>query len=335
MVNQYTIATLGSHSALQILHGAKKEGFKTLLITTKEKMSLYRRFEFIDEYLEISSFKEFPAYEKKLKSKNIIIVPHGSFVAYLGTQANKDMKLLHFGSKAVLDWESKRDKQHRWLSQAKILLPQTYSTIHDAKFPVIVKKYGAAGGSGYFVAGSREEFDTQIKNLDTDYTIQQYIVGVPLYIHYFYSPLTGKMEVMSMDRRYETDVDAIGRLPARDQLDLAIKPTFTVVGNSPLVIRESLLEECFQMGERVVQTSQKLIGGKGLYGPFCLETIITPDQKIYTIEISTRIVAGTNLFTHGSAYSYLSYDESMSTGRRIAREIKNAIKENKLEQILE
>lgn len=34
-VTDYTIATLGSHSSLQILKGAKDEGFKTLCIAKK------------------------------------------------------------------------------------------------------------------------------------------------------------------------------------------------------------------------------------------------------------------------------------------------------------
>ena len=89
------------------------------------------------------------------------------------------------------------------------------------------------------------------------------------------------------------------------------------------------------MGARVVETSKKLIGRRGIFGPFCLETIITPDMKFSIIEISCRIVAGTNLFINGSAYSWLYYNEPMSTGRRIAREIKNAIKDNKLELLLD
>ena len=53
------------------------------------------------------------------------------------------------------------------------------------------------------------------------------------------------------------------------------------------------------------------------------------------MEISARIVAGTNLFIDGSPYSYLNYDEPMSTGRRIAREIKNALLSNSLELVLD
>jgi 5-formaminoimidazole-4-carboxamide-1-(beta)-D-ribofuranosyl 5'-monophosphate synthetase len=87
------------------------------------------------------------------------------------------------------------------------------------------------------------------------------------------------------------------------------------------------------MGERVVKVSQKL-EPDGLFGPFCLETIVTPDLEFYVFEISARIVAGTNPYVGGSPYADLRYDEPMSTGRRIAREIKLAIEQDKLKKVL-
>ena len=68
------------------------------------------------------------------------------------------------------------------------------------------------------------------------------------------------------------------------------------------------------MGDDVVAVSQEICGPKGLFGAFCIETIITPDMQFYVMEISARIVAGTNLFIDGSPYSYLNYSEPMSTG---------------------
>ena len=65
-----------------------------------------------------------------------------------------------------------------------------------------------------------------------NYILQEYVIGVPAYIHYFYSPLTGKLEIMSMDRRYETNVDSLGRIPAAAQGDMNIEPSYVVVGNS-------------------------------------------------------------------------------------------------------
>ena len=50
------IATLGSHCALQVLKGAKAEGFKTVLVCEKKREKLYRRFGFIDEFILVDTF---------------------------------------------------------------------------------------------------------------------------------------------------------------------------------------------------------------------------------------------------------------------------------------
>lgn len=332
---RYKIATLGSHSALQILKGAHDEGFQTLLICTPDRLSLYKRFRFIDQIIQIPTYQDFPKVEQELIRENVIIIPHGSFVAYLGVDKNKKMKVPYFGNKKVLDFESDRLKQRRWMEEAKIPVPRIFSKASEIDAPVMVKAYGAAGGHGYFFAKNKKEFTARIKNLkDKKYLIQEYVIGVPLYVHYFYSPLTNTLEVLSIDRRYETNVDSLGRIPSQNQKGLGIEPSFVVVGNSPLALRESLLADAYDMGERAVKTSQKLIPG-GLWGPFCLETIITPEQKFSIIEISCRIVAGTNLFINGSPYASLYWDKDVSTGRRIAMEIKDAIKSNKLSKILD
>ena len=167
-----------------------------------------------------------------------------------------------------------------------------------------------------------------------DYALQEYIVGVPIYAHYFHSPLTQELEILSFDKRYESNADSIGRIRAEDQLAANIFTSYTIVGNIPVVVRESLLPEFFAMGERVVETSKKMCGGKGLFGSFCLECIVTRKLEIFVFEISARIVAGTNPFIMGSPYSWLKYQEPMSTGRRIAREIKLAIEAGRLLDVL-
>ena len=333
-LKRFKIATLGSHSALQILKGAKDEGFKTLVIATPDRVSLYSRFDFIDKILEIPTFADFPKIEKDLIRENVILIPHGSFVAYLGLEEHKKMKVPYFGNKAVLEWESDRLKQREWLEKAHVPVPRRFKNANEIDAPVLVKAYGAAGGRGYFFAKNKKEFRSKIKNFKPkNYIIQEYVIGVSAYVHYFYSPLSKKLEILSIDRRYETNVDSLGRIPSHNQRGLGIEPSFVVVGNSPLVLRESLLADAFEMGERTVAASQKLMDG-GLWGPFCLEAIITPTQEFFVIEISCRIVAGTNLFINGSPYSSLYYDKEVSTGRRIAMEIKRAIKTRSLNKIL-
>ncbi len=49
-----------------------------------------------------------------------------------------------------------------------------------------------------------------------------------------------------------------------------------------------------------------------MIGPFCLESVVTDKGEIVVFEFSGRIVAGTNLYTNGSPYSWLYWNEPMS-----------------------
>ncbi len=338
-IGKYKIATLGSHTALQILKGAKDEGFKTVCICEKGRERPYKSYNVADEIILVDSFKDYFKIEEKLIKQNAIIIPHGSFVAYIGPEKMKEVKAMHYGARGILEWEADRNKQRDWMLDAKIKVPKIFNKPEDIDRPVIIKFHGARGGKGYFIANNAKEFYDRYKKYEgtdaatTDYVIQEYIVGVPVYSHYFYSKLTGELEVMGFDKRYESNADSIGRVSAKDQVDVGIRTTYTITGNVPLVLRESILPTIFEMGERVVESSKKLVDG-GLFGPFCLEGIIDPHLDYYIFEISARIVAGTNPYVNGSPYTWLRYNEPMSTGRRIAREIKTAIKENKLNKVL-
>ena len=160
----YTITTLGSHSALQILKGAKDEGFKTAVVCKPDRIPLYTSYEnFVDEILKVKSWRDFPNLEKELLKINAIIIPHGSFVAYLGMDQNKNMGVAYFGNKKVLDWEENRKMQRAWMEEANIKVPHRFRKRDKIDRPVIVKSYGAAGGKGYFTARNQKELDENFK----------------------------------------------------------------------------------------------------------------------------------------------------------------------------
>ena len=71
-----SIATLGSHCALQVLKGAKDEGFKTLLVCEKKREKLYRRFPFIDELIIVEKFSDILNQEiqDKLKQQELSLI---------------------------------------------------------------------------------------------------------------------------------------------------------------------------------------------------------------------------------------------------------------------
>jgi 5-formaminoimidazole-4-carboxamide-1-(beta)-D-ribofuranosyl 5'-monophosphate synthetase len=156
---------------------------------------------------------------------------------------------------------------------------------------------------------------------------------VPVYLQYFYSPVTDSLELLGIDRRYESDIDGLGRIPARQQLGAGAEPSYNVIGNIPLVLRESLLDEVYKMGESFVRGAERLVP-PGMPGPFCLEGVYDSEGRFTTFEFSARIVAGTNLYLDGSPYSGLLYDEPMSMGRRIAREVKVAKRKGRLQKVV-
>jgi 5-formaminoimidazole-4-carboxamide-1-(beta)-D-ribofuranosyl 5'-monophosphate synthetase len=336
-----TIATVCSHSSLQIFNGAKKEGFKTLGISVGEVKKFYDAFPLgkPDEFFTIDNYKDIAKCADELRQKNVIVIPHGSFVEYLGPKNFLSLQVPTFGNRHVLMWESDREKERIWLEGAGITMPKEIKDPRNIEKPVIVKYHGAKGGKGFFIAKTFAEFSKRVKH-DKPYTIQEFVMGTRYYLHYFYSPIQdnaykltkGSLQLLSMDRRDETTIDEVQRLGSIAELEeLGIHPTFVVTGNIPIVMRESLLPQVFKMGEAVVEKSLELFGG--IIGPFCLETVVTEDLEFKVFEISARIVAGTNPYIAGSPYSELIQPD-LSTGRRIAQEIRYGIKQNLLEKIL-
>ncbi|MDD2439691.1 MAG: formate--phosphoribosylaminoimidazolecarboxamide ligase [Methanosarcinaceae archaeon] len=336
-----TIATVCSHSSLQIFDGARKEGFKTLGICVGKPPKFYEAFPKAkpDEFLVVENYGDIMNKAKELREKNTIIIPHGSFVAYLGSDKFMELEVPTFGNRGVLEWESDRDKEREWLLGAGIHMPKKISDPKDINGPVMVKYDGARGGKGFFVAKTYEEFQKLIDPTQK-YTIQEFITGTRYYLHYFYSPLhedgytlsKGNLQLLSMDRRVESNADEIFRLGSpRELLKAGIRPSYVVTGNVPLVARESLLPLIFSLGERVVEESLGLFGG--MIGPFCLETVFTDELEIKVFEISARIVAGTNIYPTGSPYSDF-IQEDLSTGRRLAQEIKYAVETGSLDEII-
>ena len=66
---KYKIATIGSHSALQIFKGAHDEGFGTIAICKKGSESPYRMFNVADEIISIDSYRDFPKIQNQLIKK--------------------------------------------------------------------------------------------------------------------------------------------------------------------------------------------------------------------------------------------------------------------------
>ncbi|MFH1394200.1 MAG: formate--phosphoribosylaminoimidazolecarboxamide ligase [Candidatus Micrarchaeota archaeon] len=329
----FKIATICSHSSLQIFKGARVEGIKTIGIVRKDKRKFYESFPLArpDEFIEVESYEDIP--DQELVEKSAIVIPHGSFVEYTGISFDT-MRAPVFGNRQSVMWERSREKMFEWMKKAGLKKPQILKP-EEVDGPALVKFPGAKGGRGYLIVNSHKEFEEKVGNRPC--MIQEFIIGVRAYPHFFFSPFSdigygtrdGRIELLGVDTRVESSADEIARA-----VSVGLKPklAFTVVGNEPMVLRESLLSEYMEIGRKVSEASFDLFGG--IFGPFCVETIITEDLEIFVFEVSARIVAGTNVYPDGSPYSTYYYDEPMSTGRRIARELKLAKKLNRLQEIV-
>jgi len=304
--DKISIATLASHSSLQIFHGAKLEGFRTIAIITKEREWFYKQFShLIDKFIIVENWKDICKADvvKEIRAYNGIMIPHGSYIEYVGIECAENLEVPIFGLRTLFRVEFDQWMKMELLRRAGIPLPKIYKINDDINELVIVKLSGAKGGKGYFIARSKEEIIKSInymvqrgiiKSLN-EVMIQEYLIGVTAYYHYFYSPLFNRIEILGADIRYESDIDGIKRIPPKAILKIELEPTFTVVGNIPLVLRESLLPKVLEYGIKFVEETRKTLP-PGIIGPFCLESIIDRDMNIKVFEFSGRIVAGTNLY---------------------------------------
>ena len=170
-----SVATLGSHCSLQVLKGAKDEGFKTILVCEKKRERLYRRFSFIDELIIVDKFSEIlnEDVQNKLKKQDAILIPHGTLIAQMSSEEIESISVPIFGNKWILRWESDREMKEKLMREATLPMPKPVIKPEDIEKLVIVKRQGAAGGKGYFMAANAEDYNTKRNQLISEGVISK------------------------------------------------------------------------------------------------------------------------------------------------------------------
>ncbi len=347
IVSSYTgaprLAVPGSHSALQLLRGARDEGVEAVLVATRRQYeAIYSRFEWLySRAVLLESWSDFTEKRtlEKLRELNAVLVPHASLIEYVGADKLVGLELPILGNRYLLEIEASWDRKITLLASAGIETPRIYRSPGEATTPVIVKLPGAKGGRGYRAATPEtlprvlEEL-RQLGYSPEEVTVQELLIGVRLYVHYFASRVMDRVELISMDHRLESNIDGLSRLPPMLAAQLNLEPTFTVVANQPIVARESLLAKILDYGDRFAAAVEKETGHP-MIGPFSLEGVVTDKLEYKVFEFSGRIVAGTNVYMGQPApYGSLYWETPMYMGRRIARELRLAWERGLLEKIV-
>ena len=143
--SDFRIGVLGSHSALEIMDGAKDEGISTIVICQKGRDIPYRRFKRIaDEIIVVDKFSDMASakMQKMFVDTNTIIVPHRALTAYLGYDTiEKKFKVPMFGNRTLFQAEERSfaKNQYYLLQKSKIRMPRLFSDPKKIDRPVIVK----------------------------------------------------------------------------------------------------------------------------------------------------------------------------------------------------
>lgn len=356
--DEITIGVLGSHSALDICRGAKDLGFRTLVVCQKGREKTYDRYYrtgnsrgVVDQTIILDTFSEITEerVQKQMRANNVVFIPHRSFEVYVGFDRIEDAFLLPlFGSRNMLRAEERDAEKNQYylMERGGILYPRVYKSPEEIDRLVLVKapeaqrKYERA----FFFASSSEEFykksaqmlregkitDEGLKKA----VIEEFVIGAQFNFNYFYSLLDERLELLGIDTRRQTNLDGILRLPASQQVEALkyLEVKAIEAGHIACTVKESLLEQIFELGEKFVRVAREVYP-PGIIGPFALQSTFIPgppEERAVVFDISLRVQGSPG--TRFTPYPGYLYGESLSIGKRVALEIRNAIQQNRLEE---
>ncbi|MFH1394336.1 MAG: DUF1297 domain-containing protein, partial [Candidatus Micrarchaeota archaeon] len=305
---EHTIATLGSHSALDVCEGAKKEGFRNVVVAQKGREKTYLQYYrtrkrgkqevgVVDELLLLNKFNEIADRKSVdfLNERKSVFVPNRSFAVYVGyDRIENDFSVPIFGNKYLLRAEERGEEKDQYylMEKAGVRFPRRIASPDKIDRLAIVKVSEAKRSyeRAFFLARSQEEYVDKSEALLKEgkitkkglekAVIEEYIVGAHFNFNFFYSPLNGEVELLGIDTRRQTNLDGFLRLPADQQMELlkAMQPSTIECGHIACTLRESLLEQALEMGQRFADQTAKEYKD-GLIGPFALQGAIQEEGK--------------------------------------------------------
>jgi 5-formaminoimidazole-4-carboxamide-1-(beta)-D-ribofuranosyl 5'-monophosphate synthetase len=364
------VGVVGSHSALDVCDGAVDEGFRTFVICQKGREKTYMDYfkahrsidgnltrGVVDEGVVLDKFKEMlePSFMESMIDDNILFVPNRSFVSYCGIDAVEDDFVVPMvGSRNMLRSEDRGgNKDYYWiLEKAGLPYPKKVEDPQDIDTLTIIKLHHKQKKleRGFYTASTYDEYEQKSRELLRQGVIdeeslkgarmEEYVIGPVFNLDFFHSPLTERgerIELLGVDWRFESSLDGYVRLPAQQQLELNADqrmPEYTVCGHNSATLRESLLEKAFELAEKYVKASVEHYH-PGIIGPFCLQTCVDKDLNFHIYDVAPRVGGGTNVhLSVGHPYGNALWRKSISTGRRLAMEIRMGIEQERLDEIV-
>lgn len=345
-----TIGSLGSHSALDISDGAKDEGFRTVVVCQRGRELPYKlNRRIVDEALVLEKFSLITEERSQalLRERSTLFVPHRAFTTYIPYEEIEGrFRVPLFGNRWVLRAEERTAQRNQYylLERAGVRQPRKFRSPSEIEGLAIVKVQEARRRieRAFFTATDEADFRKKaeeriargiIRREDLEKAvIEEYVVGTYFNFNYFYSPLSGEVEFMGIDRRLQTNLHDYVSLPARQQLETDVVLQNIEIGHMGATIRESMLEQVLENGIKFAEAVKREYP-PGMIGPFALQGAVNKDQEIVIFDVSPR-VPGSPVIGTTSPYTKYTHGIPMSVGRRIAREVHEAIETGRLREIV-
>jgi 5-formaminoimidazole-4-carboxamide-1-(beta)-D-ribofuranosyl 5'-monophosphate synthetase len=349
-----TIACVGSHSALDVCLGARREGIRNLVIAARGRDQTYARHYAtrsdgtgcVDETLLVDHFADVlqPGTQEQLIARNAIFVPNRSFEVYAHQRHSYDeiermFVAPMFGSRSLLRAEERDEpnNQYALLDRAGLRFPRRFRSPDDIDGLTLVKAPHAKVSfeRAFFVVTSPDHFRRRAAELIAggvvtesglaNAVLEEYVLGPTINLNFFWSPILSELELLGTDTRRQTNIDGMRALLAAEQSALPADLTASMeeAGHIAATVTESMLEQAFDMGERFVQAA-RAASPPGIIGPFALQCVIAagPPKTFVVYDVSLRIPGSPG--TKFTPYSAYRWGREISVGERIAREVKLA-----------
>jgi len=346
-----TLACIGSHSALDVCLGARRQRLRTLVVAARGREQTYAKYYAtridgtgcVDETLLVDHFADvvLPAVQQQLSNRNAIFVPNRSFEVYARQRFTYDeietkFTAPMFGSRSLLRAEERDepDNQYALLDRAGLRYPRRLKSPDDIDGLTLVKAPHAKVPyeRAFFVTSSAEHYRRRAaemvaagvvtENGLAGAVLEEYVLGPTINLNFFWSPILGELELLGTDTRRQTNIDGMRALLAAEQsaLPAGSTPSMEEAGHIAATVTESMLEQAFDMGERFVRAA-RAARPPGIVGPFALQCVIAagPPKSFVVYDVSLRIPGSPG--TKFTPYSAYRWGDELSVGERIAREV--------------
>ncbi|MBE3115619.1 DUF1297 domain-containing protein, partial [Candidatus Bathyarchaeota archaeon] len=305
--------------------------------------NLFNKFIFLDKFSDITN----PETVKELTDLNTVFVPNRSFSVYAGYEAiEQKFTVPLMGNRYLLKTEERTGPRNQlWLlKEAGIKIPRAFKSPEEIDCPAIVKvpEKGRAIERAFFYAKNFKEYEREAekriragiitREALKQSIIEEYVIGAKFNANYFWSPITDEIDLLGFDKRVQTDLDGVLDLPAQEQMSMDIPTQNIEIGHLGVTMRESQLEKIFEAAERFVKICKKEFP-PGMIGLFALQGAVTKDLEFRVFDVSPR-VPGCPCVEPTSPYMKYKYGVEVGPGKRVAMEIKRALRKHRLAEVV-